>query len=168
MKTGKFVYLKDSWRVSTGHSEIKVYQHLHEHGVEHIATPICGGDVVHIDGTLHRTLAQEYNGKAKYIHFQLVVEEIGELILDYPTSKDLMAVMYGAVVAHRQAWEKAEVMHRDINHRCEVIQRAEVYDYLEVDSLVKAQILTMYLPTPSSISSPCSSSVTSFPDKQRG
>ncbi|OSX56178.1 hypothetical protein POSPLADRAFT_1062925 [Postia placenta MAD-698-R-SB12] len=168
MKTDKFVYFKDSWRISTGNSEIKVYQHLHEHGVGNIATPICGGDVVHTDGTLHRTLAQDHNGKAEYIHCRLVVEEIGESILDYPTSKDLVAVMFGAVVAHRQAWEKAGVLHGDINHRCEVIQRAEVYDYLEDDSLVKAQILTMYLPTPSSISSPCSFLFTSFPDKQRG
>ncbi|KAF9803906.1 hypothetical protein IEO21_09522 [Rhodonia placenta] len=115
MKTGKFVYLKDSWRVSTGHSEIKVYQHLHEHGVENIATPICGGDVVHTDGTLHRTLAQDHNGNAEYIHCRLVVEEIGESILDYHTSKDLVAVMFGAVVAHRQAWEKAGVLHGDIS-----------------------------------------------------
>ncbi|EED81521.1 predicted protein [Postia placenta Mad-698-R] len=115
MKTGKFVYFKDSWRISTGHSEIKVYQHLHEHGVGYIATPICGGDVVHTDGTLHRTLAQDRNGNAEYIHFRLVVEEIGESILDYPTSKDLVAVMFGAVVAHRQAWEKAGVLHGDIS-----------------------------------------------------
>ncbi|EED83781.1 predicted protein [Postia placenta Mad-698-R] len=115
MKTGKFVYLKDSWRVSTGNSEIKVYQRLHERGVENIATPICGGDVVDIDGTLHRTLAQKHNRKAEYIHCRLVVEEIGESILDYPTSKDLVAVMYGAITAHQQACEKAEVMHRDIS-----------------------------------------------------
>ncbi|KAF9814321.1 hypothetical protein IEO21_05164 [Rhodonia placenta] len=115
MKTGKFVYLKDSWRVSTGNSEIKVYQHLHEHGVENIATPICGGDVVDINGTPHRTLAQKYNRKAEYVHCRLVVEEIGESILDYPTSKDLVAVMYGALVAHRQACERAKVMHRDIS-----------------------------------------------------
>ncbi|EED78179.1 predicted protein [Postia placenta Mad-698-R] len=115
MKTGKFVYFKDSWRVSTGNSEIKVYQHLHEHGVGNIATPICGGDVVHTDGTLHRTLAQDHNGNAEYIHCRLVMEEIGESILDYPTSKDLVAVMFGAVVAHRQAWEKAWVLHGDIS-----------------------------------------------------
>ncbi|EED83805.1 predicted protein [Postia placenta Mad-698-R] len=115
MKTGKFVYLKDSWRVSTGNSEIKVYQRLHERGVENIATPIYGGDVADIDGTLHRTLAQKHNRKAEYIHCRLVVEEIGESILDYPTSKDLVAVMYGAIIAHQQACEKAKVMHRDIS-----------------------------------------------------
>ncbi|KAF9802194.1 hypothetical protein IEO21_09950 [Rhodonia placenta] len=115
MKTGQFVYLKDSWRVSTGNSEIEVYQRLHERGVENIATPICGGDIVDIDGTLHRTLAQKHNRKAEYIHCRLVVEEIGESILDYPTSHDLVAVMFGALVAHRQACEKAKVMHRDIS-----------------------------------------------------
>ncbi|OSX55950.1 hypothetical protein POSPLADRAFT_1162002 [Postia placenta MAD-698-R-SB12] len=125
MKTGKFVFLRDSWRYETSKSEIKVYEQLHRNRVRHIATPICGGDVIGQDNSPQQTCAQEFDKDKKmpkYIHNRLVVEEIGISLLEFPTGRDLVVVMTHALIvthltseAHEDAWKFAEVMHRDIS-----------------------------------------------------
>lgn len=94
METGRFVYLKDAWRAAASNSEIKIYQQLHENLVCSIATPVCGGDVVGSDGTLQQTRTQEVlPTMSGHIHCRLIVEEIGIPISDYPTGRNLVAVM---------------------------------------------------------------------------
>ncbi|OSX59728.1 hypothetical protein POSPLADRAFT_1183401 [Postia placenta MAD-698-R-SB12] len=125
MKTGKFVFLRDSWRYETSKSEIKVYEQLHRNRVRHIATPICGGDVIGQDNSPQQTCAQEFDKDKKmpkYIHNRLVVEEIGISLLEFPAGRDLVVVMTNALVvihlmseAHEDAWQFAGVMHRDIS-----------------------------------------------------
>ncbi|KAF9801215.1 hypothetical protein IEO21_10176 [Rhodonia placenta] len=116
METRRFVYLKDAWRAASSNSEIKTYQQLHENLVCFIATPICGGDVIESDDNLQQTRTQEVLSTiSRHIHCRLVVEEIGIPIFDYPTGRNLVAVMLDTLLAHEAAWERANVMHRDIS-----------------------------------------------------
>lgn len=116
LTTGKLVFLKDSWRAEMSKSEIEVYERLWRKGVGYIATPVCGGDVIGERGIKQQTRTQEFSSRTSVrIHCRLVVQEIARPLKDYKSSRILVSVMMCALTAHRDAWERAGVMHRDVS-----------------------------------------------------
>ncbi|KAJ3485962.1 hypothetical protein NLI96_g4581 [Meripilus lineatus] len=123
----RLVFLKDYWQPLTDsyHPELDTYKLLHAKNVRYIATPVGGGDVAsdpcQPKGSLQKTAAQEYlstalgRSYAARVHYRFAVEEIGRPLEDYRDAKQMVRAVYFALVAHRDAWEKADVLHRDIS-----------------------------------------------------
>ncbi|GJE86573.1 hypothetical protein PsYK624_026530 [Phanerochaete sordida] len=114
----RLVWLKDQWRCAARpHTELEAYVRLHQHGVKYIATPVAGGDVA-----AQRTLAQDYmthlSGEwrpSERVHTRLVTKEVGRLLETYKDSVELLRICGHAFWAHRLAWEKANILHRDVS-----------------------------------------------------
>lgn len=118
VENGCFVWFKDQWRCATRpHTELEAYMRLHQHHVPFIATPIAGGDVAG-----HCTISQRYMTRipeewrpAERVHTRLVTREVGKLVERYDDSPHLLQVCFHAFIAHREAWQYAGVLHRDIS-----------------------------------------------------
>ncbi|KAL6300803.1 hypothetical protein BKA93DRAFT_902792 [Sparassis latifolia] len=120
METGRLVFLKDTWRPNSSktHPEREVYERLykHRHDVLNIATLPCGGDVGSTRNKPQRTRTQEFGGSLLgRIHYRLVVKEVGRPFDDHKDCEEMIRVIYCALDARCQAWEKARVLHRDVS-----------------------------------------------------
>ncbi|OBZ73679.1 hypothetical protein A0H81_06481 [Grifola frondosa] len=121
--TGKtHVFLKDTWRPDSSciHAEGEIYKELAKYEVADIATLLYCGDVG--GGTPQTTRTQELLKKANTdmkilprIHYRLVFEEIARPLQEYQNSFEMARAIYAALTAHRQAWETAGILHRDIS-----------------------------------------------------
>ena len=49
------------------------------------------------------------------VHTRIVIKEVGRRLSEYEDSHELVSVLLDAMVAHKDAWEKAEILHRDIS-----------------------------------------------------
>ncbi|EKM52418.1 uncharacterized protein PHACADRAFT_198473 [Phanerochaete carnosa HHB-10118-sp] len=107
----RMVFFKDQWRsVLRPRTELDAYRRLHRHHVRHIATPIAGGDVEQY------TLTQELIfSLPKRVHTRFVTKEVGRPLEDYDNAIHLLEVVGMALLAHKEAWEKAEILHRDVS-----------------------------------------------------
>ncbi|KAI0071397.1 hypothetical protein K474DRAFT_1679440 [Panus rudis PR-1116 ss-1] len=107
-----FVFLKDAWREYSANPEADVYRKLKQHKVEYIAMLRCGGD---LPGQ-HTTTNQHLNDHpVGMVHHRLVVVEIGQHLETYYNSSLLCFYVRCALIAHKQAWENANILHRDIS-----------------------------------------------------
>ncbi|CAL1715137.1 unnamed protein product [Somion occarium] len=114
-----FVWLKDAWRLDSPHyhPEWEVYTKLKNADVHNTATMRCGGDVYGLQ--LQRTLSQgsiSHSRLKSRIHSRIVINEIGLPLETYDTSSDLIFIVLCAFDAHKEAWEKAGILHRDISN----------------------------------------------------
>ncbi|KAI0669720.1 hypothetical protein C8Q78DRAFT_977445 [Trametes maxima] len=114
---GPPVYLKDAWRVVSDdiEQEGSVLKTLHKHNVQFIPTPVCHGDLV---GQKTRTQAvwPVYHPEKEcplktHQHYRLVVKEVGKPLERFEHSYQLA----GALMAHAQAYEDANIIHLDIS-----------------------------------------------------
>ncbi|GJE86559.1 hypothetical protein PsYK624_026390 [Phanerochaete sordida] len=119
----KMCFLKDQWRAQVRTPELEVYARLHRHKVQCIVTPIAGGDIPGKLRTSFQTTRYQDHIRASArmrrslvrVHTRLVTKEIGRPLDTYKNGYELLSVIALAIVAHRQAWEKAEVLHRDVS-----------------------------------------------------
>ncbi|KAF8526893.1 hypothetical protein BU17DRAFT_61871 [Hysterangium stoloniferum] len=88
VKTGTLVLLKDMWRVVSATQTFKhmIYQQLRQHGVRNICTCKEGCDVLD-----QSTKMQDWN------------------------TREMVTVVRDAIIAHGDAYDKAEILHRDIS-----------------------------------------------------
>ncbi|CAL1706669.1 unnamed protein product [Somion occarium] len=117
LREKKAVFLKDTWRLDaqSSHPECEVYKKLKDNDVRFVATALCGGDV---GSPPQRTRSQKYMAKNPHcarIHYRIVLEQVGCPLERYRTSQMLCKVLLDALFAHHEAWEFAEVLHRDIS-----------------------------------------------------
>ena len=135
MEADSFVFLKDSWtaRGGSGHPELETYARLKEHGVEHVATAIAGGEVGGPDVQL--THSQQYATLKRpplaRVHYRLVTN-IGRPLESYTDSQELLRAVHCAfegtvdlsftdavhsdpLTGHKQAYEKAGILHGDVS-----------------------------------------------------
>ncbi|OBZ73979.1 hypothetical protein A0H81_06531 [Grifola frondosa] len=120
MTTHQAVLLKDTWRPVSANirTEGEVYERIHSKGVRYIATVLHCGDV---GGTQpQQTLTQEWIREDHpsilcQNHYRLVFAEIGRPLQTYEHSLQMTEVIYCALLAHQDAWTKAEVLHCDIS-----------------------------------------------------
>ncbi|KAI0794648.1 hypothetical protein C8Q74DRAFT_588073 [Fomes fomentarius] len=121
-KADSLCFLKDCWRSyvpGRTRPEHLVYERLAKHNVPHVATLICGGDVVDNLGP-QTTVVQESiivdNMKpVPRIHYRLVTKEICVPVQEFRTFKELSVIFIDVLTAHFYAYDQAGVLHRDIS-----------------------------------------------------
>ncbi|TBU54133.1 hypothetical protein BD310DRAFT_828649 [Dichomitus squalens] len=111
-------YLKDSWRNIQPHvhPEHEVYERLRSRGVvEYIPTCLGGEDVA---GAWQRTSAGALlqSNPLPRGHYRILLKEVCRPLSDFEDYQDLAMVIGDALSAHRDAWEKAGVLHRDVSY----------------------------------------------------
>ncbi|KAF8652774.1 hypothetical protein AX16_004166 [Volvariella volvacea WC 439] len=119
---GKLRYLKDSWREDSPYTkpEAEIYRLLEEKGVEYVARMSDGGD------TGHQTVGHEYKSctwvsqnkglRVQHLYGHIVaLVDIGRDIETFKTAHQLVTCLADAMEGHKQALEKAGVLHRDIS-----------------------------------------------------
>ncbi|KAI9062397.1 hypothetical protein FKP32DRAFT_1652944 [Trametes sanguinea] len=116
------LFNEDCWRVLHERSQLEgdILSYLNEKGVSNVPTALYHGDVED-----HRTISQDFCKCAKpgllkcrmkaHRHYRLVVKEVGLPLQEFPCGRILLWVIRDAVKAHREAYTKANVMHRDIS-----------------------------------------------------
>ncbi|KAJ3559199.1 hypothetical protein NM688_g481 [Phlebia brevispora] len=117
----RLVFLKDYWRPDSSriHPELETYKLLQQHSVSYVAYPIAGGDV---GGPRAQSTQNEayltkgpQSSPLKRIHYRVVSSRVGRPLDSYTSSAEMIAVVFHALRAHRDAWEKAGILHRDIS-----------------------------------------------------
>ncbi|KAL4251359.1 EKC/KEOPS complex subunit BUD32 [Abortiporus biennis] len=125
----KLKFLKDSWRYDGGsyHPELEVYQRLYKHDVKNIATVEGGGDVLDPDPQVaeskwdaqrtasHGYLKTDDLHHLPQAHHRLLIRQLGTPMEKYHSSFSLSYYLSLIIAGHRDAWEKAAVLHRDIS-----------------------------------------------------
>ncbi|KAL6305581.1 hypothetical protein BKA93DRAFT_824963 [Sparassis latifolia] len=118
METGGLAFLKDTWRPDSSrtHTEREVYERLYRHDVSNVATLLYGGDMGPIGEQCQRTRTQDFGDSVLgRIHYRLVTKEVGRPLDDHYDSVEMVGVIFYALMAQREAWEKAGVLHRDVS-----------------------------------------------------
>ncbi|KAI0634552.1 hypothetical protein C8Q77DRAFT_764330 [Trametes polyzona] len=136
VKRKALVTIKDYWRTdSPGHlTEYQIYQKLWEKTdvsePTFIPTLLGGGDISDDDdkGTLQRTMtdkivAAHFATKSAsadiptpgLVHTRLVIKELCRPLGDFSEAKELAIAVYDALQAHRRAWKKFGILHRDLS-----------------------------------------------------
>ncbi|KAI0297805.1 hypothetical protein B0F90DRAFT_1819123 [Multifurca ochricompacta] len=136
--TTNLVYLKDFWRTDIPgiQKEGDVYRELHDAQVPNIAKFGIAGDVPlspeHTDVasfTTQRTRTQDYMNRPggehdwcpgqpcvePYVHYRLVLETLGKPLNTYKSTRQLCEVIRDAIIAHSAAYERTEILHRDVS-----------------------------------------------------
>ncbi|KAJ8475075.1 hypothetical protein ONZ51_g6779 [Trametes cubensis] len=118
-----FAYMKDCWRLVSERSkqEGKILAYLNTKGVRYIPTLLCHGDVSGQE-TATQKLWQHFNASSGMgsqmetrQHYRLVVNEVGKPLYEFSNGKQLVKIITECVFAHKEAYDKAKVIHRNIS-----------------------------------------------------
>ncbi|KAF8503151.1 kinase-like domain-containing protein, partial [Hysterangium stoloniferum] len=118
IETGKLVLLKDTWRIvsATQSPEHMIYEQLKKHGVRNICTCKEGCDVLQqCTKTQDSSMVKRPSPFRRLQHYRLVLNEIGRSLSDFRDTKEMVTAVRDAIVAHGDAYDKAENFHRDIS-----------------------------------------------------
>ncbi|PIL36451.1 hypothetical protein GSI_00140 [Ganoderma sinense ZZ0214-1] len=115
-------FLKDSWRVKDANNRIrpehKVYKRLHKKGAgDRIPTSLAAGDVVDAHGLPQLTRLHDIGERRHHprAHYRILIAEVYRPLSDFTDFRQLAELLRDALLAHKDAWEKAGVLHRDIS-----------------------------------------------------
>ncbi|KAG2362920.1 hypothetical protein BDR07DRAFT_1283520 [Suillus spraguei] len=120
----RIVMFKDSWRVSLPHilPEGETYKQLKAANVVNVATCIACHNVPSIPQQLPQSIkfssadwACPHNTLTPHSHYRLVLNVVGEALTNFPRSRQLVEVVWDALLAHKDAYEKAGILHRDLS-----------------------------------------------------
>ncbi|KAG2029840.1 hypothetical protein BDR03DRAFT_839063, partial [Suillus americanus] len=121
----RVVMFKDSWRVTMKDvlPEGEAYKLLKSHNVRNVAECIAFHDVIHpIPQQNTQTVkfaSAEWacSNKAVTPHtlHRLVLHLVGEKLIDFKSSHQLVQSVHDALLAHQDAYEKAKLLHRDLS-----------------------------------------------------
>ncbi|KAG2108560.1 hypothetical protein BD769DRAFT_1306910, partial [Suillus cothurnatus] len=120
----RIVMFKDSWRVSLPHilPEGETYKQLKEANVVNVATCIACHDVPSIPQQLPQSVkfssaawACHHDTLTPHSHYRLVLDVVGEALTNFPRSHRLVEAVRDALLAHKDAYEKAGILHRDLS-----------------------------------------------------
>ncbi|KAF4579716.1 hypothetical protein EYR36_001535 [Pleurotus pulmonarius] len=100
-KDAPLVFLKEQWRSKAmGRGEIAILRELNKHGVEHVPTFVCGGD---LPGQVTQTdvfanKIDRIGGKPidQRTHVRFVVEEVGRPLECFSSSKEMFQAIHDA------------------------------------------------------------------------
>ncbi|KAI0292369.1 hypothetical protein B0F90DRAFT_278101 [Multifurca ochricompacta] len=132
------VYLKDFWRTDLPgiQKEGDIYHKLHDAQVPNIPRLGPAGDVpvspectATASFATQRTRTQDYltipDGEHEwcpgqshvdpYVHYRLVLETLGKPLSTFKSTRQLCEVIRDAIVAHSAAYERAQILHRDVS-----------------------------------------------------
>ncbi|EIW52973.1 uncharacterized protein TRAVEDRAFT_135109, partial [Trametes versicolor FP-101664 SS1] len=120
--SGHFVWLKDAWRADYKlvDKEGITLKKLNLAGVINVPTLVCHGDILG-----QTTKTPDYWGRKEdsdaicplrlHAHYRLVVKEVALPLREFQSSCQLVSIILDTVVAHQEAVEKADIIHRDIS-----------------------------------------------------
>ncbi|KAK7041706.1 hypothetical protein VNI00_008995 [Paramarasmius palmivorus] len=120
---GERRYLKDTWRIlnSAIQKEGDVYAVLKQHNVSHVPDVVASGDAV---GSWQVTKTSKYRTISPqaaqlelrlHQHYFIVFAQVGTTIKNFKDSHELVQATAHAIQAHREAYERAKVLHRDVS-----------------------------------------------------
>ncbi|TFK87568.1 hypothetical protein K466DRAFT_522193 [Polyporus arcularius HHB13444] len=122
---GTFVWLKDTWRRILDdeyEQEGAVLSDLNRHRVEYVPTLVCHADVsshrLDVKGTLARLCKQgpkPARSRIERVHYRVVTQEVGLPVDEFRNSRDLAVVFRDCLEAHRSAYKRAKILHRDLS-----------------------------------------------------
>ncbi|KAI0767044.1 hypothetical protein C8Q74DRAFT_926778 [Fomes fomentarius] len=127
---GKFVYLKDAWRVDHPgiDQEGSILQELNEKNVQHVPTLVCHGDLAGAEqvtdwrdfwAECHAVKGVKPAASAsplkRHQHYRLVVKEVGKPLHEFgDSSVELILALFYCLLAHKQAYNVG-IIHRDLS-----------------------------------------------------
>ncbi|KZT18272.1 hypothetical protein NEOLEDRAFT_1033452, partial [Neolentinus lepideus HHB14362 ss-1] len=121
LETGNCVFLQDSWRydVDGMSQEGAIYKVLNDKGVSNIAQVLCHGDVrdqatVTAD-YVNASWALETRTLSKHKHYRIVLDAVGRTLDKASSSRAIVKAIRDILVAHKEAYEKAGILHRDLS-----------------------------------------------------
>ncbi|KAF5377380.1 hypothetical protein D9757_007983 [Collybiopsis confluens] len=100
----------DCWRNAKYAVEHRTYRKLKSAGVCNVPCAIAGGDV---KGPLQSVKFR--TSKLRLIHYRLVLDFVGAPLADSGSTYGFSKVIFDAFKAHRDACEKANLLHRDVS-----------------------------------------------------
>ncbi|VDC01400.1 unnamed protein product [Peniophora sp. CBMAI 1063] len=138
---GAVVYVKDTWRINSrcAAPEAKTYRRLNQHKVSNLPGFYHGGDVPLDTPSLHHpthsTTAQSTfvsdfvdghpqhnrqhsatgNDSRRHIHHRLLFSRIGRPLNTFKSTLQLCTALRHAMQGHSEAYENAQILHRDIS-----------------------------------------------------
>ncbi|KAG7087865.1 hypothetical protein E1B28_013803 [Marasmius oreades] len=118
--SGHIHYMKETWRFSldTVEPEWRIYQRLKDANVPHVPTILASGDAVgKWQSTVTGTVGPTTDGHDIWRHYHcfVVMKEVGRPLTDFKLHKELVGAMRDALKAHQAAYERANVIHRDVS-----------------------------------------------------
>ncbi|VDC07239.1 unnamed protein product [Peniophora sp. CBMAI 1063] len=121
-------WVKDSWpidRPGEFEKEGQIYEQLAKAGVPHLAGVECAGEVRwKEDGTVQKSRTADFVGSPwagstvnihPLSHYRILFKDIGRPITRFESTKQLVRALSHAIEAHSVAYQKANVLHRDIS-----------------------------------------------------
>ncbi|KAG2045405.1 hypothetical protein BDR06DRAFT_845454, partial [Suillus hirtellus] len=124
LSNNKVVMLKDSWRVAIAGvlPEGETYRLLKEHNVSNVASCIACHDVPSISQQAPQTYkfadapwACSHDTITPHIHYRLVLNIVGKQLCEFESSRQFVAAIRDALIAHKDAYHNAGVLHRDLS-----------------------------------------------------
>ncbi|KAH9025840.1 hypothetical protein EDB85DRAFT_2149458 [Lactarius pseudohatsudake] len=119
------VFFKDSWRVACDGMEREgnIYKTLNNAEIPNIPHCAASGDVG-VD-TYHSTCTGRFANEpwalksthefTRHRHHRLILDDVGKKLNTFRCSRDMVRAVHAALVAHRDAFEKCKILHRDIS-----------------------------------------------------
>ncbi|KAG1734425.1 uncharacterized protein EDB91DRAFT_1250943 [Suillus paluster] len=102
--------------------EGETYKRLKEAKVVNVTTCIACHDVPSIPQKLPQSFkfagmswASPLDTLTPHSHYRLVLDIVGEALINFPSSHWLVEAVWDALLAHKDAYEKAGVLHRDLS-----------------------------------------------------
>ncbi|KAG6898036.1 hypothetical protein C0993_007143 [Termitomyces sp. T159_Od127] len=127
LETKRLVLLKDSWRVVSPNlqPEHEIYEKLHKAKVQNIPAVYHGSDIANENDVHHTTQTKLWYEKADqtikrtfrtHRHYRIVLEYLPFKLEEFEITREMIAVVRDASIAHRDAAIEAKVAHRDISN----------------------------------------------------
>ncbi|KAH9008067.1 hypothetical protein EDB84DRAFT_1572373 [Lactarius hengduanensis] len=124
----RIVFFKDSWRVACDGimREGELYKILNDAKIPNIPYCSASGDVGEDTYHFTRTHAGQFVDApwalispthvfTPHRHHQLILDDVGKKLEMFRCSRDMVRAIRAALIAHRDAYEKCGVLHRDIS-----------------------------------------------------
>ncbi|KAK7015135.1 hypothetical protein VNI00_019201 [Paramarasmius palmivorus] len=123
---GKRVWLKEMWRICLDDmkKEGVIYKDLHEHNVPHILTVVAHGDA-RVGGapqeTVSLTIPKFFEEKfpdvqlRPFCHYYIVFKEVCRPLNEFDTTWEFVNTMKDGMEAHRAAYDRVKILHRDVS-----------------------------------------------------
>ncbi|KAI0688161.1 hypothetical protein C8T65DRAFT_675096 [Cerioporus squamosus] len=125
LQCGNFAWLKDTWRRVLDdeyEQEGAVLSDLNRLDVQGVPTLVCHEDVADHRLNLKQTLGrlcrkqvQHPRSRVERVHYRVVTAEVGVPIAAFDNGKQLATIFRDYLIAHREAYAKAGILHRDVS-----------------------------------------------------
>ncbi|KAF9494291.1 hypothetical protein BDN71DRAFT_1496586 [Pleurotus eryngii] len=119
-KDTPIMFLKEQWRSKAiERGEIAILRELNKHGIKHVPTFVCGGDLPD-QVTQTDIFANEIGGTGgkpidQRAHVRFVVKEVGRPLECFSSSREMFQAVHDAFQGHKQAFEVCKILHRDVS-----------------------------------------------------